>query len=259
MALIAMAVYDTAENKRTDFTRRTIDSLIETVDLEKHRFMVSDNGSCKETLDLYGEYTHWLGEDYVIYNGENLGTAEAINKIWKLRNPGEHAIKMDNDVTTEHIGWVEEMEEVIRRQPKIGQVGLKRKDCWEHPNHPDNFYKSNLAMTPHVAGEKWIVVELVNHVMGTCVMHSSDLLDKVGYLYQPKLYGFDDSFMSFRSRIAGFYNCFIPSINVEHIDPGTGDYQKWKEDHANECWKEYHYILKAYQDGKKDIYYNPFK
>src|SRR5688572_16604547 len=179
MALLAMAVYDTVENKRTELTKQTLLSLFTTVDFSKHRLIISDNGSCEATIQLYYDVEASLSNPLmftvysnVIFNGTNLGTAEAINKAWRQRRDGENAIKMDNDVKIYKEGWMDEMEAAIARDPSIGQVGLKRKDCWENPEHVDPFYKSQLRMLPHKAGEAWIVVEEVNHVMGTCVMHS---------------------------------------------------------------------------------------
>lgn len=257
MALIAMAVYDTLENKRTGLTIRTIQNVFETTYVDKHRLIVVDNGSCKLTVDALTKMSD-KDEFKVIFNDKNLGTAEATNLAWKERRPGENAIKMDNDIEIRQKGWVDRMEEALARDPKLGIVGLKRKDCWENPAHEDPFYKSELVMLPHNPGEEWIVVEKVNHVMGTCQMYSSALLDKIGYLYQPKLYGFDDSFAAIRCKIAGFYNAFLPHIVIDHIDPGTTPYQKWKENHAAECWGDYHKAMAGYQNGTKSIYYNPF-
>lgn len=193
----------------------------------------------------------------IIWNDSNLGTANAINKAWYFRKPGENAVKMDDDVYIHNRGWMDDLEEAIRRSPNIGQCGLKRKDCWESPERTD-FYKSQLFMLPHVAGEKWIVAEKVNHVMGTCQMYSSGLLDKIGYLYQPGLYGFDDALASVRSQLAGFINVFLPYIEIEHVDKGDTPYQKWKEASAGNDMKAYNEIIKDYQSGKKSIYYNPF-
>jgi GT2 family glycosyltransferase len=255
MALIAIAVWDTEENQRTDFTSRTIDSLHQTVDWSKHRLIVIDNGSCEKTKELLDEQLY--PEELITLNS-NIGTAAAINLAWKTRKPNEHCIKMDNDVVVYQEDWIDQMVAAIERDPNIGQVGLKRKDLWEQPSRTD-FYKSELYMLPHENGQPWIVGEKVNHVMGTCVMHSSRLLDKLGYLYQPRLYGFDDSLMSARSKLAGFINIFLPYIEIDHIDPGGTPYQKWKENHASEQWKEYHEVLSGYQSGQRSLYYNPFQ
>ena len=255
-ALIGMAIYSTEENGKDEYLEKTLQSLRETVDFNKHRLQVSVNAATKTTNELLIEYSDIIEE--VHRNKENIGTAEAINRVWKEKLLGEGCIKMDDDVTTKYVGWVDEMEEAIARESRIGQIGLKRKDCIESPS-TQGWYSSELLMLPHKPGEKWIVVEQVNHVMGTCVMHSSALLDKIGYLYQPKLYGFDDAFASLRSTLAGFINVFLPHIEIEHIDTGATSYQKWKENHAAECWDEYRESVKDYKSGKKNIYYSPFK
>lgn len=265
MALIAMAVYDTVENKRTDYTRLTIDSLLNTVDFHKHRLFIIDNNSCEETKQLYNEIgAWWLNAGYpssnlqFIFNKTNLGTAGAINLAWKYRLPGENAIKMDNDVIIHSDDWVGLMEEAISRDKRLGIIGLKRNDCWENTQHTDPFYKSQLIQLPHKPGQRFIAIEEVHHVMGTCQMYSSALLDRIGYLYQPRLYGFDDALAAVRCRHAGFYSAFLCNIYIDHIDAGDTLYQKWKEGHAGQQWNEYHQTIGDYMSGKKSIYYNPF-
>jgi GT2 family glycosyltransferase len=262
MALLSMAIYSTPENGKDEYLEKTLESLWQTVfyptaNKSSHRLILSVNSFTEETIKIIEFYKAIISQ--VIYNDHNLGTAEAINLAWKTRRQGESAIKLDDDVVIHHQDWIYLMEEAIRRDPKIGQIGLKRRDCSETPWNPDPFYQSKLEMLPHIPGEKWIVIEEVSHVMGTCVMHSSALLDKVGYLYQPKLYGFDDSFMSYRSRMAGFRNVFLPGIDIEHIDRGDTGFQKWKTDHAGECWQAYIETIRAYKAGTKSIYYNPFE
>lgn len=249
MALIAMAVWDTEENGRTEYTARTIDSLYQTVDTRKHRIIVVDNGSCEATKKLLASNSRIE----VIRLHENIGTAKAVNKAWQLRKPNEHCIKMDNDVVIHVNVWADQMEEAIRRDPSIGIIGLKRKDCWEKPSR-DDFYKSELYMLPQVTGEPWVVVEKVNHVMGTCQMFNSALLDKIGYLYQPRLYGFDDALAAIRCQVAGFYSCFLPHIEIDHIDTGETSYQGWKEKHAREDMAEYNRLKNGYINGTIPIY-----
>lgn len=258
MALIGMAVYSTPENKKDDYLEKTLESLEKTVDFSKHRLILSVNAATSQTKFLFGWF-HRIINGKIIYNETNIGTAEAINKVWQERNPGENAIKMDDDIVIHTPDWLYLMEESIRRDPSIGQIGLKRRDCIESPWNPDPFYKSALRMLPHKPGEKWITVEEVSHVMGSCVMHSSALLDKVGYLYQPGLYGFDDSLMSARSKLAGFKNVFLTAVDIEHIDPGTTEYQPWKEKSANVDFPKYIETVRAYNAKTKSIYYNPFK
>lgn len=256
MALIAMAVYDTEENKRTWMTRKTLESLRATVNLDRHRVVVVDNDSIPATHAVYQDFPEFT----YMYLVENVGTALAINYAWhKHRRTGEHAVKMDNDVVIYQVGWADQLEEAIRRDPLIGICGLKRKDCMENPDRAEgDFFKSRLYMLPHTPGERWIIGEQVNHVMGTCQMYSSMLLSDIGYLFQPRLYGFDDALAGVRCQIAGYKSVFLPHIEIDHIDPGDTPYQRWKEKSAGEDFAEYHKIVAEYQSGQRPIYYNPF-
>jgi GT2 family glycosyltransferase len=247
-----MAVWDTEENGRTEYTRRTLSSLYQTVDNAFHRIIVVDNASCEETKAVLNHHVHLGLINKLITLDENVGTAKAINKAWQLRKPNEHCIKMDNDVVIHQDGWADDMEKAITLDPNIGIVGLKRKDCWENPNRTD-FYKSEM----HLLGggsHRWLPIEKVNHVMGTCQMFNSALLDKIGYLYQPRLYGFDDSLAAVRCQVAGFYSCFLPHIEIDHIDTGETPYQKWKENHAGEDMRIFNELKNAYINGTKPIY-----
>ena len=249
MALISLAVWDTEENGRTEYTAKTLETLYLTVNTRKHRIVIVDNGSCEATQNLLNK----AARIEVIRLHENIGTAKAVNKAWQLRKDGEHCIKMDNDVVIHQSGWVDQMERAIAIDPTIGIIGLKRKDCWEEPSRTD-FYQSKLQMLPHVPGEPWVVVEWVNHVMGTCQMFNSALLDKIGYLYQPRLYGFDDALAAVRCQQAGYYSCFLPHIEIDHIDTGATTYQGWKEKHAGEDMAEFNRLKHGYMDGSISIY-----
>jgi len=253
MALIAMCCWDTKENGRTGYTARTLECLRDTVG-GTHRVVVVDNGSCDETKRILHLYSGYAGFT-VITLPENIGTAKAVNKAWQLRNAGEHCVKMDNDVVIHQSGWADQLEAAIARDPNIGIIGLKRKDCWENPKHDNEFYRSTLEMLPHVAGEPWMIVERVRHVMGTCQMFNSALLDKIGYLYQPRLYGFDDCLAATRSEVAGFYNAFLPHIDIDHIDTGeNAGYRGWKDKHTGDDMTVFNSITQAYREGRRPIY-----
>jgi GT2 family glycosyltransferase len=260
-ALISMAVYSTAENKKDECLAKTLASLKRTVDFTKHRLILSVNGFTDETCIILGYYESIISK--IIWNETNLGTAEAINLVWKERKPGEHCIKSDDDVViNSNHDWIGLMEEVIAADKHIGQVGLKRKDLIENPNHPDPFYRSEIITMNLPSGQ--FEIEKCNHIMGTCVMHSSELIEQVGYLWQFDKYGFDDSLMSLRANLAGFKTVFLPCVDIDHIDEGQTPYQTWKEGEAmiylkqNEGVSKYTELVNAYRMGK-DVYYNPFQ
>jgi GT2 family glycosyltransferase len=253
MALLVMAVYDTEENGRLEYTKETLLCLRDTVDWEKHRMVISDNGSCDESKNIILTYGSLIGA-HVIHNGENLGTAKGVNKGLALRKPQEYCIKLDNDIKIHSSGWVDEMEEAIERDPNIGVLGLKRKDLRQTPHDPDPDFRSELIQLPHKHGERWVVVERSRDIMGTCTMLNWRLIDKVGGYATPYVYSFDDTMMNLRSILAGFYNAFLPHIELDHIDRGDNGYVKQKQEIAAQSWPEYHKWHQQYIDGVRPLY-----
>jgi hypothetical protein len=233
MTIIGMAINDTIGNKRSPMTEECINSLLPQVDAERHSLYLIDNGSCQDTKNYLKSIEHKRNVKKIITLPENIGTARAINIAWSHRVKNEPCVKMDNDVIIEDSYWLEQMEEAINMEPKIGIIGLKRRDCWENPYHENPGLKSELLMI-NPPGERWVIVERVLHVIGTCQMYSSAFLDKMGYLYQIGLYGYDDVIASHKSMHAGFINCFLPHIGIDHIDPGDTPYQDWKEKASGE-------------------------
>lgn len=253
-ALIAMAIFSTTENKKDECLAKTLQSLANTVDFTKHRLMLSVNAFTDETIVIIGKHANII--DKIITNDENIGTARAINKLWAMRKKGEHCIKQDDDIVINNPGWVDEMEWAIYKDPMIGQIGLKRKDCWEFPTHAEEDFRSEIKQLDHIPGEPWVIVEKVKHVIGSCVMHNSELIDKVGYLYQPSLYGYDDVIMSHRSIIAGFYNCFLSHVNIDHIDDGKTPYQDWKHKHSAEQTQGVIKLVNAMERKETGLYFD---
>jgi GT2 family glycosyltransferase len=249
MALIAMAVNDSEENGRTKYTKETIESLIETVDLKKHKLYLVNNNSCKETRIILDSYC-WINtllNIYVIDNTQNVGTAKAINQAWALKEPNEVLIKMDNDVVINNYGWVEDMETAMRLGG-YGIVGLKRKDLMQHPNAKDN-WKTQLKMLPHQKGEPWIVVEESEDIMGTVQMFNPSLINKMGGLMQAGVYGFDDTLACIRAKLLGYKLAFLPHIDIDHIDVGGDAYTEWKRKYAGEKTKEFYQIKQGLING----------
>ena len=249
--ILAMAVNNTDENERYKYTHETITSLLENGIQFKSKIHIIVNGSCAKTLDFVKKLPIVIK---VIINNENIGTARAINKAWLLKEPNQHCIKMDDDCVIKSSTWIEEMIEAIERQPKIGIVGLKRKDCTEYPGNPNPDLNSELLMLPHKMGQKWIIAEKQPHILGTCQMYNYKLLEMMGYLYQPGIYGYDDVIASHKSHIAGFINVMLPHIEIDHIDTGATPYQHWKEKTAGEVTQQVITEVNEMLQGIRPIY-----
>ena len=261
---IVMASYVTKTNGRLEYAKETLFSLLDTVNFNIHELFISDNNSCEDMVKFYNVFSDFFNEKFPIenlkisYNDSNLGTAEAVNLGIRQRKENQFVIKVDSDVTIGKSFWVEEMEECFARYPRLGILGLKRTEVIQKADHENPEYRTKLVSVPHKRGQKWIILELCNDIIGTCTMFSPKLLDKVGYLYQPSNYGWDDVLMSIRSEKAGFENAFIPHIPIVHLDNGEGDYARQKEKEAEKTIGEFDEIAKDYKKGIRDIYYSPF-
>ena len=253
--LIAMAVYDTVDNGRSWMTRATLESLANSVDWDRHRLVIVDNGSCQSTLAIYRDSWFRHMPYGLIRNSGNVGTAAAINLAWRERKPGEHAAKMDNDCVIHQAGWADWMEDVFDRDPEIGICGLKRKDLAQCPWATD-WRERTLRMLPHESGQRWLVIEEVRDVMGTCQGFSSALLDKIGYLVQPALYGYDDCLACVRSEVAGFKNVFLCGFEIDHIDPGGDAYCAEKQAMAKRDGPVFKAMKLDYKMGTRPVYFD---
>lgn len=258
--LIAMAVHDTEENGRTRYTVKTLKESIAPIiaAYTNVKLVVINNGSDpmpSNYLRNFGSMGHERIK--VIHNPNNVGTAAAINQAIALREPGEHVIKIDNDVLIHSKTWALDMAEAAERmQNPMGVLGLKRRDLEQRPNHPTSFFRSTLNMLPHLPGQKWFVFEQTEDVMGTCTLLPWWLLNKVGYMRQPGVYGYDDVDMCIRSALTGHANGFLCGIDIEHLDEGGTDYTEWKKKEAARMGEEFQRLKEGYIKGEIPTYYN---
>jgi len=235
-SMIAMCVYATQENKKFEIAKKCIKSLMDTVDLTKHRLIIINQ---KSTL----ECKLWLSElatkdvITVMNLSYNIGTARGINLALGQRNIGETCIKCDDDLSWDAPGWVEKMEDEIKKRPEIGILGLKRDDVY------GEFMPQGNLLWSH-------------DIFGTCTMYNPLLLDKVGFLSQcsPR-YGFDDTIFSVRSEAAGFRNAFMKNIRIENLDLKETPYTEWKRREAGTYLQEASQYMDLIRKGELPYYY----
>jgi len=84
-------------------------------------------------------------------------------------------------------------------------------------------------------------------------MYNWRLINKIGGLMQPGIYGFDDTLSSFRSKHSGFYNCFLPHIEIDHIDTVETPYWREKQDLAMLDMNEFNQMKEDIASGRLSI------
>lgn len=244
----------TVTYNRLELTQKCFESLFSTADPALYSLFIIDNGSTDGTPDYLQTLTHPCIEN-IVYNSENLGTANALNIGWKLAyERGQHVGKMDNDITFYDSNALNKMLYVLETAEDVGLVGLKRRDLEEKPNHNSPFYRTWFYTMPNNQ-----VIEISHHVIGTCWLVKHAALQKVGALKQIGPYGLDDSIYCHRMRLAGYYNVFIPDVAIEHIDPGHSkypEYTQWKIDQARAILEtgEYDKIMQEYKTGQRPVF-----
>jgi len=260
VAILVSAIWNTEANGRLPLTRQFLMSLGETVDWNRHRLVLVDQGSIPETKEML-KLCELDGYDFppatVITLPENIGTARGINKGWALRKPGEVCLKVDDDWCTDTVGWMDIMEECFAKDPALGLVAIKRRDLtqWAGPREPAG-EPTRLIALPRKLGERWLIIEKCRNSFGTCQAYRPELLDRMGGLAQPSTYGFDDCLSDVRCEIAGFYAAFLPWIDVEYLDKNPPDhpYQLEKEAEAARVMPEFEQWVNEYRSGKRSIY-----
>lgn len=274
MALVTMVIHCTKQNDRLQYAKKAIESLCLSTDRDRDdiHFVINGGDFIPEIRDYIDSFrSNNRGNITVIVSQENLGTARGINLSWVHRKPGQHAIKIDDDIILDcRKGWINKLEEAVERMARfrelnndvfpqeVGILGLKRNDCGESMYRSD-WGSSRLWEVPHFPGERWLVVEEVKHVMGSCCLYSAKLLDKIGYMYQGKnLYGYDDTLMCSRARAVKLFTGFLLGLDIHHIDPGdtiaaeakrqsaSGEVAQW-------CVEQ----SRKYESGVISVYHGP--
>lgn len=261
-SIVSTCIYITESNDRLKYAVKSLNSLLETVDFTRHKLHISDNNSCADAKQFIQSYIKTFSSNFPKENiklttlKHNYGTAVAQNFgiAWRDKNT-VGVVKYDEDMLVHSSGWVDEMEEYVLRQPKIGLCTLKRVDFGESPSHENPSFRTELIMLPHERGQSWLVAEKTKGAMSNIQMMTTPLLDKINSMYQPSIYAWDDADMSIRTNLAGFAIVFIPHIRITHLDDGTNPYTQEKIQIATESAMQNKIIMDGYLSGVRPIYY----
>ena len=241
--LIGVVTYN-----RLEMSKKCIASVINTVDIEKHSLYLIDNASTDGTIEWLKELKLAYPSINLIFSETNIGTARGLNLAWKLKEKNQACLKIDNDMVFNTQKWLDYCLDVLNYDFTIGICALKRKDLTESPVSTNNWYKTKCFTI------KQYMVEEANHTIGSCWVVNPNLINVIGALRQPTLYGFDDALYCHRAHIAGFKTVFLPNIDIDHIDPGNCEYTKVKQATASKDMQEYNKMLYEYINKKRPVY-----
>lgn len=210
--LIAMPTW----NKR-EVTQPCIQALLAHTDLERPKaaFYIVDNGS----TDGLAEWLHSEIEGapgvHIIYNEVNVGMCHAINQAWAYRKPGQHAVYLNSDARLLRADWLHYMLEVFRQREDVGMVALV-------PGRQGHIRR--ILREKHIAigseGRFWHS----GLIYTACALMRDKLLDQLGGLWQPGIYGFEDHCTCMRVKGLGWVRGWLDA-EAAFCDHGSRDHR----------------------------------
>ena len=115
---------------RLDLTEKTLNSLLETTDVD-FELIIVDNGSTdgtQEYLDNFCNNTDFnigsphLKSSKILLNKENLGIAKARNQALKAAS-GDWLCTLDNDVILPN-GWLSQSIDILNKNKNFASIGV---------------------------------------------------------------------------------------------------------------------------------------
>ena len=179
-----------------EITKNCIESIIVNTAIP-FRLIVVDNKSDLATKDYLKSVKSILKNNFtLIENSENLGWIKAVNQGFKV-STAPYVCVMNNDVIVS-AGWLDNMVEVMDKNPKIGLMNQK----WEKESFK---------------GAKGDYVE-TDWCRGFCVLIKREVINKIGGFDEAYGFGYwEDNDYSIRAIKAGYICGLALNSFVEHI------------------------------------------
>ena len=188
-------------------TKECIDSIIRHTSLP-YRLIIIDNGSQGQTK----EYLEGLTRDNEILvtllrNETNLGYIRAVNQGLNS-SCGDYVCLLNNDTRVKD-GWLEELINVAKNNPKIGIVTARSKKKYKNENKQKG---------------SWIEIGFAT---GFCMLIKRVVIQKIGLLDEAYGIGFwEDTDYCQRAKNAGYICALAKSAYVYHHAHRTFDFLK---------------------------------
>jgi len=205
--------------------------------LEDADYVVWDNGSVDGTPDMLRGMVQsgFLGWDRVFLSQENIGCPRALNAILhSWRRPGQHFIKVDNDVVLETPDWVIKLVAFLEEHPDVALASAWYDELKDESQH--GRFKAK--------HDGWFETF---PIVGHCAIHRGSFLDRTGYfdvLAPDHLYGFEDVLMAHRAAAMKLKCAVVPEVRLTNIqrhsslDTGEHDGEGTRE-HVERLRPEY--------------------
>lgn len=176
------------------------------------------NGNDDNTASMAESMLRGKRGCHLIVNPENIGYGQAISQAYAFRQPKQHTIHMDDDTLLLGGGAVEALTHIVEGAPEVGMVN-------PHGFNTGAWHGLERQVGPYLFGD-------TGYVWTTFAMIASRVHPKLGAIYQPGKYGFEDYITSKRVQRLGYKVGYwiAPKPIFQHL--GTDDppeYVKFKK------------------------------
>jgi len=198
---ICMVTYN-----RIEFTRQSIDALIEHTDFP-YILTVVDNNSQDGTKEYLQELkTKGIIKNLILLD-KNVGVAKASNLAWSMEPEAEYYLKLDNDIVIKKKMWLSDMVRVVEGIPKAGAVAY-------------NFEPVSFPLVS--LGSLRVRIKNQGNLGGACILIPKRTESILGYWCEDYgLYSEEDADYGSRILLAGLMNIYMEDENIGiHLPAG---------------------------------------
>ena len=163
-----------------------------------------DNGSNDETKEMIERYEKEF--DLIIHHEWNTGWCFGANSWMSLRDAGQTAIQVDQDMIMHSTDWLPLFERVMADED-IGALAARRPSAWIDRPDKQAGYKELAFEQRHGL---WLEMSPHNFLNAPILMYKGELLDHIGF--ENEATGYGDMDTPYRVSAFGYKSAYIPDV-----------------------------------------------
>lgn len=186
---------------------------------ELHELIIVDNGSTdgtREWLEHYRSETTWT-EVKLILNDENRGFPAGNNQGMAMAT-GDYILLLNND-TVVTPNWLHNLLTPFALKPEVGLVGPVTNSITGHQQVEIDYTSIDQVddFARRWAAKHWGQIQVVNEIIGFCMLIKREVIEKVGNLDERfGLGNYEDIDLCRRVREAGFKIAVARDVFIHH-------------------------------------------
>ncbi len=247
--------------------RTTIESIIELTHYKNYEIiLLNNNSTTKEFFDLVKEYTDNYASFFKCVDASFPFNFSKLINLGVAASSGEYILMLNNDVEVLQADWLERMMG-YSQLPHIGAVGVKLLFPDETIQHAGvvlgigDGASHSFINFPKESDIYYNYLRAVNNcsaVTAACLMVRRDVYDEVGGMDEALPVEFNDVDFCLKLRKAGYYNVYIPSVELYHYESATRGHPF----RSHTAWKQHEHDMNYFKNKwgsliDNDPFYNP--